>query len=226
VFPGLNANDVTSAQDLLATLAGTVANVTQGFFINSPSATVFDDYKKTIRRTRDTHQNDWSGFFKDNWKVTQNFTLNLGVRYDRYGTPYESHGLAGHAKGGQAGLFGISGTNFNALWNPFATGGSLTTIELIGKNSPNPGIKPYKEDKNNFAPSVGFSWSLPHLHNTVLRGGYGINGFGGSARYGQSDNVQPRDLYGSDFGPAPARAHPGSPSDCSRDRPHRKFCRV
>ena len=169
-FAGLNANDVTPAQDVLALLAGTVHQVTQGFFINSPTATAFDDYKKTIRRARDVHQNDWSGFFKDNWRVTQNFTLNVGVRYDRYGTPWEAHGLAGHAKGGQAGLFGISGTGINSLWNPFATGGSLTTIELIGTGSPNPDIKPYAVDKNNFAPSVGFSWSLPHLHNTVLRG--------------------------------------------------------
>jgi hypothetical protein len=174
-FAGLNANDIVPAQDLLGTLAGTIQSIQQGFFINSPTATAFDDYKKTIRRARDTHENDWSAFFKDNWKVTQALTLNLGVRYDRYGTPFEAHGLAGRANGGQAGLFGISGTNFNSLWNPFATGGSLTTIQLIGQKSPNPDLKPYKVDGNNFAPSIGFSWSVPHLRNTVVRGGYGIN---------------------------------------------------
>ena len=174
-FGGLNAFDIPTAQDLLGTLAGSVASVRQSFIINSPTATAFDDYKKTIRRLRRLHQNDWSGFFKDNWKVNSNLTLNLGLRYDKYGVPYEASGIAGRPKGGQAGLFGISGTNFSALRNPYASGGTLSTIELVGKNSPNPGLQVWQDDWNNFAPSIGFSWSLPYFRNTVVRGGYGIN---------------------------------------------------
>ncbi len=32
----------------------------------------------------------------------------------------------------------------------------------------------YEADRNNFAPRVGFAWSLPRHSGTVLRGGYGI----------------------------------------------------
>ena len=180
-FPGLNTNDVTPAKDLMSTLAGTVSEITQGFIINDPAQTAFDDYKVTIRRQRDIHQNDWSLFFKDSWKLRDSFTLNLGIRYDKYGVPWEASGLAGRARGGQAGLFGVAGTNFDALWNPFATGGSPTTFELIGKNSPNPDLQAYHDDWNNIAPSVGFSWQLPWSKKPlVLRGGYGISYTGGA----------------------------------------------
>jgi hypothetical protein len=175
-FRGLNANDVTTVQNLLANLAGTVANLSQQYFINSPDQKTWSDFRETLSFARDFHQNDWATFFKDNWKVTSNLTLNLGIRYDKYGTPYDKAGLGVRPKGGQAGLFGISGKDFNALWNPYATGGSPTLVEFAGKYSPNPGTLIYNDDWNNIAPSIGFSWNIPWFQrSTVLRGGYGLN---------------------------------------------------
>src|SRR5262249_904985 len=146
-------------------------DITQGFIINSPTATAFQDYKTTIRRERDIHEHDWSLFLKDNWKVTTNLTVNLGLRYEKYGVPWVASGLAGRPKGRESGLFGVAGTNFSALWNPYASGGSPTRFELVGKNSPNPELQAYQDDWNNFAPSIGFALSLPSLgHSTVLRG--------------------------------------------------------
>ena len=161
-FRGLNSNDITIAQDLLANLAGTIGDISEKFWTNSPTATDWLDYTgDTVFVVRTYRQSDWAGFFKDNWKVSHNFTLNLGLRYDKYGVPYDLTGMATRVKGGEAGFFGISGTNFSALWNPNATGGSLTTVEPAGKHSPNPSVLPYKNDWNNLAPSVGFSWSMP-----------------------------------------------------------------
>lgn len=189
-FPGLNTNDITTAQVLLAHLAGSLGNVNQQYFINSPSQKTWQDFRETISFARNYHQNDWAAFFKDNWKVTNNLTLNLGVRYDIYGSPYDSTGLGVRPKGGQAGLFGISGGDFNAMWNPNATGGSLTLVEFAGKHSPNPDALIYGNDRNNFAPSVGFSWSLPMLGRpTVLRGGYGVNYTGASTLLQYSGNL-------------------------------------
>ena len=76
--------------------------------------------------------------------------------------PYEGKGLAGSTVGGETGLCGISC-------------GALTMVEFVGKNSPNPSKQLFNDDWNNFAPSVGFSWSLPWFgkDKTVLRGGYG-----------------------------------------------------
>jgi hypothetical protein len=181
-FPGIHANYVTTAQNLLATLAGTIASINHQYFINSATQTDWLDYRNTFIRIRNLRKNDWGAFFKDNWKVTNNLTLNLGLRYDKYGTPYDTTGLGGRPKGGQTGLFGISGRDFSAMWNPNAAGGALTTVELAGKHSPNPDVLIFNNDWNDFAPSVGLSWSLPWFtRSTVLRGGYGINYTGASS---------------------------------------------
>jgi hypothetical protein len=175
-FPGLNALDVTTAQDLLANLAGSVNTIQQQYWVNSPTQKDWSNYTQDFLFYRDNHQNEWSGFAKDSWKVTRNLTVNLGLRYDFVGTPYEGAGLAGRFVGGQAGLFGISGKDFNALWNPYATGGSLSVTEFVGNNSPNPGKLVYNNDWNNFAPSIGAAWNLPWFKkSTILRAGYGIN---------------------------------------------------
>jgi len=183
-FRGLNASDITSAQNLLANLSGTVASASEQYFVNSPTATEWTDYRSTIIFERDQHQNDFDLYFKDNWKVTRNLTLNLGLRYDKYGVPYDASGLGGRFAGGRAGvggqaaLFGCSGSNFDALWNPNAgcDPTKLTTTEMVGKGSPNPDKQFWLDDWNNFAPSVGFSYNIPQFHrSTVIRGGYGVN---------------------------------------------------
>ncbi len=38
------------------------------------------------------HQNEYSWFFKDDFKVTPSLTLNLGVRWELYRVPTEAQG--------------------------------------------------------------------------------------------------------------------------------------
>jgi hypothetical protein len=172
-FPGLNALDVTSAQQLLSTLAGTVSSISQQYWINSPSSKDWENYKNGFLVPRDNHSNQWSAFFKDNWKVTKNFTVNLGIRYDWYGTPYMSQGLGGKF----VNLFGLSGTNYaTAFTNRWTSAGPLTTTMFTGENSPNPGQTVYNNDTKSFGPSAGISWQLPWFkRSTVFRAGYGLN---------------------------------------------------
>jgi hypothetical protein len=190
-FPGLNALDIPTAQGLLAQLAGTVASVNEQFFVNSPKATDWLDYRDTFLFRRKHHQNDWAVFFKDSWKVTRNLTLNFGLRYDKYGTPYDSLGLGGRFTGGQSGLFGISGTNFaNALWAPGVANGSPTTTEFVGKHSPQPDKLIFGNDWNNLAPSFGFAYNVPWFSRpTVIRGGYGWNYAGAVDFLSYSSNI-------------------------------------
>ena len=194
-FRGIQANDITTAENLLANLAGTIVDISQKFFTNSPDQTNFLDYRDTIFTIRKYRQNDWAGYFKDNWKVTSNLTLNLGLRYDKYGVPYDITGMGQRPLGGEAALFGISGTDFNAMWNPFANAGSLSRVEAAGKHSPNPNTLVYGNDWNNFGPSLGFSYSLPWFQrSTVLRGGYAVNYGGGLPEfqnYGRQIGAQP-----------------------------------
>jgi Carboxypeptidase regulatory-like domain/TonB dependent receptor-like, beta-barrel len=176
-FRGLNTNDVNPAQVLLANLAGSIDTLAQDFFLLSPTEKDFRGFQNGgVLKNRAYHQNDYAAFFKDSWKVRSNLTLNLGLRYDLYGTPYDSTGMGVKPIGGQAALFGISGRNFGARFQPGAAGGSPTIIGFAGKDSPNGGTPIYNNDLNNFAPSIGFSWNVPRLtRSTVVRGGYGVN---------------------------------------------------
>jgi hypothetical protein len=168
-IPGLTGNSQTVARNLLNDLSGSVNILRQGFDIRDPKNPEFLGYQDGVKlKQRYWYANEMSAFFKDTWKVRNNLTLNYGVHWEYFGVPYEDQGLAGAPVGGEAALCGISC-------------GSLTTIHFIGKNSPNPDIALYKKDFNNFAPSLGFSWSLPWggQDRTVLRVGYGWSITGG-----------------------------------------------
>src|SRR5439155_4896079 len=128
-------------------------------------------------RIKEYLENEWGGFFKDDWKIRPDLTLNLGVRYDWYGVPWEKYGMHALPVGGGAGLYGI-------------TRGGPTVLQLVGKKSPNPGTLFYQNDWNNIAPAVRFSWSLPWggKDKTVLRAGYGI-AYQGAASFNAGLNI-------------------------------------
>jgi Carboxypeptidase regulatory-like domain len=181
---GLNTNDVGTANNILATLSGSINSVFETFYINSPTQQGWTNYTSTMFFSRAQHENDWNVFFKDNWKATKNLSLIFGLRYDKYGVVYDEYGLAGRYTSsfgsGAAALFGCSGSSFDVLYQPGAgncgsASPSLTSTEFVGKGSPNASKLVHPNDWNNFAPSLGFSWSIPKLRNTVIRGGYGIN---------------------------------------------------
>jgi len=135
-------------------------------------------------------QNDLSGYIQDDWKVTKNLTLNLGVRYD-YFQPYKE--MAGRQGNFYATSVGIStGTGVYLLpaedqgkltINPaFLTELAANKIALQYDNNP----RLTQQQNNNFAPRVGFAYSLDP--KTVLRGGYGIF-FQGQQEAGAADNI-------------------------------------
>jgi hypothetical protein len=92
--------------------------------------------------------NGWiaGGFLQDRWQVTNTFNVNLGVRYD---------------------------AEFNTLVNDFITPWAsddtlrkyLDSKFLQGKR---------KNDLNNIAPRVSFSWDVTGRQQTFLRGGWGL----------------------------------------------------
>ena len=102
-----------------------------------------------------------SGFFEDDWKVTPQLTLNLGLRYD-FATP------------------ALNASNQMANFDPdsgslvFARSGGLKSRALVNTN--------YK----NFGPRIGFAYSPDQ--KTVIRGGYGIY-YTVFERYGSEDQL-------------------------------------
>jgi hypothetical protein len=171
---GLHANDVQRFRNLATDLSGAVANISQAFSLQpDPKNIKWLDYPNYYKKYRDFHQNEFMTFFKDDWKLSNNLTLNLGVRWEWYGVPYEADGMMARPKGGN--LFGLSGSSFADWYRP-GERGELTTYEFVGKYSPNPDVPLFNNDWNNFAPAVGFSYSMPWFQRaTVLRAGYGIN---------------------------------------------------
>ncbi|HEY2970962.1 MAG TPA: TonB-dependent receptor [Pyrinomonadaceae bacterium] len=87
----------------------------------------------------------YSGFYQDDWKVTQKLTLNIGLRYDYASWPYEGADRM---------------TNFDPL----------TGVKFTPANSP-VGRSLVKPDRNNFAPRLGLAYQL--TPETVVRAGYG-----------------------------------------------------
>ena len=104
-------------------------------------------------------------YFQDDWTVTRNLTLNLGLRYE-LSTPVRER------------------VDKNASWD-VATGHIITSdgraINVdAGGNLITVGRSPlgrdlWRMDKNNIAPRIGFAWRAFGDTKTVFRGGYGIN---------------------------------------------------
>jgi outer membrane receptor protein involved in Fe transport len=89
--PGINGADVTRARQLPG-LAGSVASVVPLISAILSTRTISTWANGTPMKN---HQNDFNFFVKDDWKVRKNLTLNLGVRYDRIGVPFETTGQVG-----------------------------------------------------------------------------------------------------------------------------------
>lgn len=87
-------------------------------------------------------------YFQDDWKVTSNLTLNLGLRYDLPGQPHEINGVTRTLR------FDLDPKG-PVLW-PDA--GKTADI--------------YLGEYKYFSPRFGFAYRLPK--RAVLRGGYGI----------------------------------------------------
>ncbi|MBI3207722.1 MAG: carboxypeptidase regulatory-like domain-containing protein [Candidatus Solibacter usitatus] len=170
-IPNIGLN-LAAGQQLLAELAGSLSASYQT--LNSPGGKN-PTFLAGQTRYRHYKQPEFSWFFKDDFKVTTNLTLNLGVRYEYYFVPKEVDGLGIGVVGGGNRIFGISGEGFNGLFQP-GVRGALTDLEAIGPGTAKPGTQVYRADRNNFAPAVGLNWSIPYFgkNKTVLRIGFGI----------------------------------------------------
>ena len=183
--PGILGGDTDSGnqsrmEDLLGALSASLVSVTQWRFISSPTDTDWNDVFTEPESVRDIRQNEFNAFFKDDWSVTDRLTLNLGLRYDYYGVPYEENGLSARLRDGSLEMFGVSGRDFADWQNP-GIRGAESGIIFVGPKSPNPGQSVYERDANNIGPAIGFSYNVPWLgeDRTVIRGGYQVNFVGG-----------------------------------------------
>jgi hypothetical protein len=115
-----------SARNLLYMLAGSIGSGNVGYWINSPDDVTnarWEDYFTEGVKYRDQRSNEWSAFFQDDWKITRDLTLNLGVRYEYYGVPYLKGGFTSTAVGLGNGLFGAGVAP--DVWSNWLTAGDI-----------------------------------------------------------------------------------------------------
>jgi hypothetical protein len=188
-WPGLVGFDLGSyisgsyrdVYDLMNYMTGSLSAVRQYYFVSDSSAQNWSDPSTEEGQTRYVRGKQWeySFFFKDDWKVNRDLTLNLGLRYEYYGVPWLLDGMTVGVVGGAERMFGGQDGGFDQWLRgvPAFDPNNLTQQHFIGPGSDNPDLRLFNKDLNNFGPAVGFAWQLPFFGRgkTTLRGGYQMN---------------------------------------------------
>lgn len=122
---------------------------------------------------------EYEPYWQDSWRIRPSFTLTYGLRWSTSTPVYEKNGV-------QVKPVQSLGDYFNRRVASSLAGVPLNdpiTLDKAGKANNRPGY--YKQDWNNFAPSVAFAWSPDFGENffgkligrkdrSVVRGGFRI----------------------------------------------------
>src|ERR1700728_2764023 len=133
-------------QTMAAALLGVPGIQTQTQFFNSGRTRTASDNRLLV-------QHEYDAFVQDSWKARSNLTLQLGLRYEFDGVPFERNG------------------NLSNLLNQQPYDPGPITFQTVG---PGTGRQMYKDDYKDFEPRVGLAWDPFKTGKTSFRMGYGI----------------------------------------------------
>ena len=164
-IPGLRTNDIGTAQSLYALLVGRVSTAGGTYFLDEGTKTY--GLNPAFRREQ---QNVGGLFFQDQWRITPELTVNLGMRFEFTGPISNANDV--YSGPTVESLFGPS----TAVFQPGVLNGVANPlIELRPK--------PYSGDYWNPAPNVGVAWNPEKpggllgtiLGKSVYRANFGVN---------------------------------------------------
>ncbi|HYH84949.1 MAG TPA: hypothetical protein VEX60_05655, partial [Pyrinomonadaceae bacterium] len=128
---------------------------------------------------------DFSGYVADDWKLSRELSLNLGLRYELFMWPTEKDGRIGNfdfasfeqcfsQTGGSLAVCDNPSPGFIVPDNVRATG--LGNVDAAIGVTARAGNKHTLrgQDLNNFAPRIGFAYSPLESSSLVVRGGFGF----------------------------------------------------
>ncbi len=154
--------------------------------INQVGATAFFDRSGSLlpigeAQAREFAANEFEYYFQDSWRFSPNLNFTLGVRYSRYGVPYEKNGVQVNPS---IPLFQfVEQRSLNARNGIPSNATPILSFDLAGPENNRDSF--YEPDNNNFAPRFSFAYS-PSFKNgvgkflfgdgnrTSIRGGYSL----------------------------------------------------
>jgi Carboxypeptidase regulatory-like domain/TonB dependent receptor len=114
--------------------------------------------------------NDFALFVQDDWRVNNDLTVFLGLRYELVGVWHESNDAVANFFPVDGGYTVVPNQQVAALLPPGLIALNRTRLaDDVGLP-----VTLINSDKNNFSPRVGFAWRLGGSDKTVLRGGFGL----------------------------------------------------
>ncbi len=152
---GYLAFDGTATQQgLVKQIPGLAGNDPVNDFANGYISSFYDQSNSNRQGYRDKF---FSAYAQDDFKVTRNLTVNLGLRYD-YGNPLEElrNRVSSFRPGEQSTIF------------------PTAPIGLVFPGDAGVSRSTYSPDKTNFGPRVGIAWDPTGKGKLVVRSGFGI----------------------------------------------------
>jgi hypothetical protein len=164
-----NRSDVSVIEGAQLAAVGLVSSVYQTITSGAPNPTV------NLRST------EYNFFINDNWRVSRNFTLDYGIRYEYNSRPRDKRIESAITL---QNIPAASRSEFRALFPGVPVNAVDQTFDLF-VDTFNKGLLAYsqilagrtqifKRDQNNFGPHIGFAWDPKSDGKMSIRGGYGI----------------------------------------------------
>jgi carboxypeptidase family protein len=150
-LPGIAAADLTSANNLLAMLSGSISQLSQTFQVESQTS----GFVGGIPNNRNWSLDNYTLYMQDNWRWKPNVSIRAGVKWDYFSPVREDDNLAfvPQLASGQS--------MAQAMLNP------ATTVSFADGGM-------WNSDLNNFGPTVGVAWDPFKDGKTSIRAGYSL----------------------------------------------------